>query len=136
MAAEGIRAEAYGKGESPVTAVTFGGLPPMSVDTLKQVQAADVMGQMRGMKSAQKQALGEALMARQTPGPKEMMLGTGRKVMKAMADEGTRGDIARVGAVSTGVGAITASGAALIDLMNYLTQGQSVDAERENILRS
>ena len=47
MAAEGIRSEAFGKGESPVTAATFGGLPPMSVDTLKQMQAADVQERVR-----------------------------------------------------------------------------------------
>ena len=136
MSAEGIRSEAYGKGESPVTAATFGGLPPMSVDTLKQMQAADVMGQMQGMNSAQKDMLAEALANRQMPGPKELIMRGGRAVMGAMADEGTKGDIARVGAVSGGVGAITASGAALIDLMSYLTQGQQVDAEREDILRS
>ena len=136
MAAEGIRSEAYGKGESPVTAATFGGLPPMSVDTLKQVQAADVMGQMQSMNSAQKDMLAEALADRQMPGPKELIMRGGRAVMGAMADEGTKGDIARVGAVSTGVGAITASGAALIDLMSYLTQGRQVDAEREDVLRS
>ena len=62
MAAEGDSLRGvWSKGESPVTAATFGGLPPMSVDTLKQMQAADVMGQMRGMNSAQKQMLGEAL---------------------------------------------------------------------------
>ena len=136
MAAEGIRSEAYGKGESPVTAATFGGLPPMSVDTLKQMQAADVADQMRGMDSAQKQMLGEALADRQMPGPKELIMRGGRAFMGAMADEGTKGDIARVGAVSTGVGAITASGAALIDLMSYLTQGRQVDAEREGVLQS
>ncbi len=56
--------------------------------------------------------------------------------MDAMADEGTKGDIARAGVVTGGVGAITASGAALIDLMSYLTQGRQVDAEREDVLRS
>ena len=136
MSAEGIRSEAYGKGESPVTRAVFDQLPPMSVDTLKQVQAADVMGQMQGMNSAQKQMLGEALADRQMPGPKELIMRGGRAVMDAMADEGTKGDIARVGAVSGGVGAITASGAALIDLMSYLTQGRQVDAEREDVLRS
>ena len=136
MAAEGIRSEAYGKGESPVTAATFGGVPPMSVDTLKQVQAADLQGQMRGMNSAQKQMLGEALADRQMPGPKELMMRGGRAVMGAMADEGTKGDIARVGVVTGGVGAITASGAALIDLMKYLTQGREVDAKRDNVLPS
>ena len=35
-----------------------------------------------------------------------------------------------------GAGGITASGAALIDLMKYLSQGQQVDAEREDVLQS
>ena len=60
----------------------------------------------------------------------------GAAVMGSLAEEGTRGDIARVGAVSTGVAGLTASGAALIDLMQFLTQGQEVDQERNQVLPS
>ena len=92
---------------------------------------------MRGMNSAQKQMLVKLwLIAQWQVLALMLIMRGGRAVMGAMADEGTKGDIARVGAVITGVGAITASGAALIDLMNYLTQGREVDQERENVLRS
>ena len=53
-----------------------------------------------------------------------------------LADPGTKGKLSR-GAMYAGIaGGITASGAALIDLMKYLSQGQQVDAERENVLPS
>lgn len=53
-----------------------------------------------------------------------------------LSDPGTKGKLSR-GAMYAGIaGGITASGAALIDLMKYLSQGQQVDAERENVLSS
>ena len=59
-----------------------------------------------------------------------------RQANRNMADEGTRGQISR-GMTYAGItGGITASGAALVDLMKYLAQGQQVDAEREDVLRS
>lgn len=136
MSAEAIRSEAYGKGESPVTAATFGGLPPMSKESLQNVQAADVADLMKGMNSAQKQQLGEALADRQIQGPKELIMRGGRAVMDAMADEGRKGDVARVGAVTTVAGGLTASGAALVDLMMYMSQGQESAEERGQVLPS
>lgn len=53
-----------------------------------------------------------------------------------LSDPGSKGKLSR-GAMYAGIaGGITASGAALIDLMKYLSQGQQVDAERENVLSS
>lgn len=52
------------------------------------------------------------------------------------AAEGLKGDLSR-GATAAGIaGGITASGAALIDLMQYLTQGSEVEGEREDVLSS
>ena len=59
-----------------------------------------------------------------------------RQANRNMAAEGTRGQISRGAAYAGITGGITASGAALIDLMKFLAQGQSVDAERENVLPS
>ena len=136
MAAEGIRSEAYGSGASPVTAATYGGLPPMSADSLRSVQSADVADLMQGMNSAQKQQLGEALAGRQMAGPKELIMRGGRAAMNAMADEGRKGDVARVAAVSGVAGGLTASGAALVDLMSFMSQGQEVQSERNEVLPS
>ena len=48
----------------------------------------------------------------------------------------TKGKLSR-GAMYAGIaGGITASGAALIDLMKFLTQGQQVDAQRDDVLQS
>ncbi|NDB65667.1 MAG: hypothetical protein EB168_08375 [Euryarchaeota archaeon] len=136
MSAEAIRSEAYGKGESPVTAATYGGLPPMSRESLQNVQAADIAGLMQQMKSPQKQQLVEALADRQIQGPKELIMRGGRAVMDAMADEGRKGDYARVGAATTVAGGLTASGAALVDLMMYMSQGQESASERDQVLPS
>ena len=59
-----------------------------------------------------------------------------RQLNRNMAAEGTRGQISRGMAYAGITGGITASGAALIDLMKFLAQGQSVDAERDNVLPS
>lgn len=53
-----------------------------------------------------------------------------------LGSEGTTGKLSRGAAYAGMAGGITASGAALIDLMKYLAQGQQVDAEREDVLRS
>jgi len=136
MGAEGIRSEAYGSGESPVTRSVYGQLPPMSRESLQNVQAADVQDLMQGMNSAQKQQLGEALAGRQMAGPKELIMRGGRAAMNAMADEGRKGDVARVAAVSGVAGGLTASGAALVDLMSFMSQGQEVQSERNEVLPS
>lgn len=59
-----------------------------------------------------------------------------RQISENMAADGTRGQMSRGMAYAGITGGITASGAALIDLMKYLAQGQQVDAEREDVLRS
>ena len=46
------------------------------------------------------------------------------------------GDVSRGATVAAITGGITASGAALIDLMKFLAQGQQVDAQRDDVLRS
>ncbi len=67
-------------------------------------------------------------------GTRAMMLR--QQLDQNLSDPGTKGKLSR-GAMYAGItGGITASGAALIDLMKYLSQGQQVDAERENVLPS
>ena len=59
-----------------------------------------------------------------------------RQLNRNMAAEGTRGQISRGMAYAGITGGITASGAALIDLMKFMAQGQSVEADRDNVLPS
>ena len=59
-----------------------------------------------------------------------------RQLNRNMAAEGTKGQISRGMAYAGITGGITASGAALIDLMKFMAQGQSVEAERDNVLPS
>lgn len=142
MAAEGLRAEGR-QGEKvamPVTNAVYEGMvgPQRSAEARRAISGedAELNALINAMQSGQKTALAGALADRQMPGMREGAARMGASVMGAMADEGTRGDIARIGAVSTGVAGLTASGAALIDLMQFLTQGQEVDQERNQILPS
>lgn len=59
-----------------------------------------------------------------------------RQISENMAADGTRGQMSRGMAYAGITGGITASGAALVDLMKFLAQGQQVDAEREDVLQS
>ena len=59
-----------------------------------------------------------------------------RQLNRNMAAEGTKGQISRGMAYAGITGGITASGAALIDLMKFMAQGQSVEADRDNVLPS
>jgi hypothetical protein len=140
MAAEGLRAEARGNQASPmpISYEMYGQGPHGSLEARRAISGedAELNALMNAMQSGQKTALAGALADRQMPGMREGAARMGASVMGAMADEGTRGDIARVGAVSTGVAGLTASGAALIDLMQFLTQGQEVDQERSQVLPS
>lgn len=52
------------------------------------------------------------------------------------AAPGVKGDLSRGATVAGITGGITASGAALIDLMKFLSQGQEVEADRDNVLPS
>jgi len=139
MAAEGLRAEARGNQASPMPiSYEMYGQGPQVLEARRAISGedAELNALINAMQSGQKTALAGALADRQMPGMREGAARMGASVMGAMADEGTRGDIARVGAVSTGVAGLTASGAALIDLMQFLTQGQEVDQERNQILPS
>ena len=93
-----------------------------------------------GMKTMAQRARGMAEAAPYAGAPVakgvDMMDQLLRQVAANNAAPGMKGDLSRAATVAGGVGAITASGAALIDLMSYLTQGQQVDAEREDVLRS
>ena len=59
-----------------------------------------------------------------------------RQVAANNAAPGMRGDLSRAATVAGITGGITASGAALIDLMKFLAQGQSVEAKRDDVLSS
>jgi hypothetical protein len=126
--AEGIRAEARlnKEGAMPITSAMYGNAE-MDRDVRLKTSAEneELINQLKGMSG--NVPLAEAMAGRRMPGAREAASRMGASVMGAMADEGMRGDIARVGAVSLGVGGITASGAALIDLMQFLSQGQEVD---------
>ena len=52
------------------------------------------------------------------------------------AAPGLKGDLSRGATVAGITGGITASGAALIDLMQYLSQGAEVEGERDEVLSS
>lgn len=49
---------------------------------------------------------------------------------------GFEGDLSRGATVAAITGGVTASGAALIDLMSFLTQGQQTENERDEVLPS
>lgn len=59
-----------------------------------------------------------------------------RQIAANNAAPGMQGDLSRAATGAAITGGITASGAALIDLMKFLTQGQQVDAQRDEVLRS
>lgn len=52
------------------------------------------------------------------------------------AKRGLEGDLSRGATVAAITGGVTASGAALIDLMSFLTQGQQTQNERDEVLPS
>ena len=72
--------------------------------------------------------------------PMGRIMQSGRGVVRQIAANNARpdamGDVSRGATVAGITGGITASGAALIDLMKFLTQGQQVDAQRDNVLSS
>ena len=82
------------------------------------------------------QAMGAAIARGEGPGLNEQRLRAQQAIAQNMAAEGTRGQIARGLAYSGITGGITASGAALVDLMSYLTQGAQVEGERDQVLPS
>ena len=54
----------------------------------------------------------------------------------ANAAPGLKGDVARTATVTGGMAMVTASGAALVDLMQFMTQGAEVQSERDDVLPS
>ena len=52
------------------------------------------------------------------------------------AKRGFEGDLSRGATVAAITGGVTASGAALIDLMSFLTQGQQTENDRDDVLPS
>ena len=136
MGAERVNREGMGTGETPVADYMYGDFGPLNREDMRNVRAADVQNLMGQDARVAGSNYGEVLADSDLIKPMRSMQNLGAKGMAVLADQGTKGDIARAGIVTGGVGAITASGAALIDLMNYLTQGQQVDAEREDVLQS
>ena len=144
-AADIIRRESFRRGDSADNTRNLfqsmgvpDGRPPLNEESLSRVAAKDLIERMGGMNSGQLQQMGETIARAEGPGimTGESLAQAKAQIAGALADTGTRGDIARVGAVSTGVAGLTASGAALIDLMQFLTQGQEVDQERSQVLPS
>lgn len=82
------------------------------------------------------QAMGAAFARGEGPGFNELRLRAQQAMAQNMAAAGTRGQISRGLAYAGITGGITASGAALIDLMSYFSQGTKVEGEREEVLSS
>lgn len=82
------------------------------------------------------QAMGAAVARGERPGVKELLLRGQQAIAQNMAAEGVKGQVSRGLAYAGITGGITASGAALIDLMQYLSQGAEVEGEREDVLSS
>ena len=83
-----------------------------------------------GEQMAQVMAAGEG------PGGMEMIHRFRAGINRNMARNDDTGTLSRVAAVSAITGGITASGAALIDLMQFMTQGMSSAQERDDVLPS
>jgi hypothetical protein len=143
--AEAIRGEARGdQGRAmPMTDAVYGKGPQMSQESRRSMASSGVAAASAGGKGMtpagtglQDRAIAEAMANRQMPGAKEMAYGAGAKIMGALADETRTGDVARVAAVSAGGAGLTASGAALLDLMQFMTQGANAQQERDDVLPS
>ena len=93
----------------------------------------------KGMNMQQKaRIMGEAQPFMGDPVGRFMQSGQGlvRQIAENNARRDAMGDVSRGATVAAITGGITASGAALIDLMKFLAQGQQVDAQRDDVLRS
>ena len=136
--AEALRGEARGnqRNPMPVSYEMYGQGPQGSPSVRREISGEDAALKARLAEMGQSPDLARAMASRQMPGAREAASRVGASVLGAMAEEGMKGDIARVGAVSLGAGGITASGAALIDLMQFLSQGQEVNQERDQVLPS
>ena len=77
-----------------------------------------------------------ALAQQERPGLMEMGLRARQAIAQNMGADGTRGQISRGAAYAGMTGGITASGAALVDLMQFMTQGAEVQSERDDVLPS
>lgn len=144
-AADIIRKESFRRGDSANNTRDLfqsmgipSGRPPLNQESLSKVAAKDLLGRMGQMNSGQLQQMGETIARAEGPGimTREGISQAKAQIAGALADPGTKGDIARVGAVSGVSLGVTASGAGLIDLMNFLSQGQAVDQERDQVLPS
>jgi len=83
-----------------------------------------------GQQMAQVMAQGEG------PGMMEMLQRARAGIAQNMAAEGSRGQLSRGAAGAAITGGITASGAALLDLMQFMTQGANAQQERDDVLPS
>ena len=77
-----------------------------------------------------------ALAQQERPGLMEMGLRARQAIAQNMGADQTRGQISRGVAYAGMTGGITASGAALVDLMQFMTQGAEVQSERDEVLPS
>ena len=83
-----------------------------------------------GQQMAQVMAQGEG------PGMMEMLQRARAGIAQNMAREDSTGQLSRGAAGAAITGGITASGAALLDLMQFMTQGAEVQQERDDVLPS
>ena len=82
------------------------------------------------------QQMAQVMAAGEGPGMMEMIQRARAGISRNMARDDSAGQLSRVGAGAAITGGITASGAALIDLMQFMTQGMNVAQEREDVLPS
>ncbi len=102
------------------------------------VQGEQLRSAVQQLNTAQKGAVGRVLAEASAPGMMERLRGAEAGLNRALADAGTRGQVARLG-LFTGAGAgtvtgLTAAGQGLAALMDYLQQGQQASEERNNEL--
>ena len=119
MGAERVNREGMGTGESPVADYMYGSFGPLNREDMRNVRAADVqdlMGRDARVASSNYEVLADSDVIT----PMRSLQNLGAQGMAMLADQGRKGDVARVGAVTTVAGGLTASGAALVDLMMYM----------------
>ena len=128
------------KGRTDERAREYRGMSPGERNTAFAEYKADNPQAAAGMKTMAQKARGMAEAAPYAGAPVAKMVNLADQGLRQLAANnaapGMRGDLSRGATVAGITGGITASGAALIDLMKFLAQGQSVDAERENVLPS
>jgi len=99
---------------------------------------AEVAAALGRLDRDQREKVARAIAARGNAGPLEMLTRARADVTRMLAEDGTRGDIARVGVVTAATGGsvmgLTAAGQGLMALMEYIQNGTQQQESRESTL--